>query len=817
MNNFPAHIRTDVDCGLETETIQTVTEHCCSVAEHSKAALSSVGLGESAYLAGLLHDFGKFTQRFSTYIWSAHQGKPVQKGSVNHTFAGVQHLFRCYFDSENESHYLENISCEFIGYAIGAHHGLFDLMKDQKEYGFPHRIINQSIDYEEAKENFQKYCATQEELDIRFHAANQEIGTWISAICQLCMQNADQANEHLMFYSSMLTRLLLSAVIEGDRRDTAEFEHQFDYPDFPKDRKVLWNECLAFLEQKLDTFLQEQPIQRARRKISDICKEKAINKGNIYRLNVPTGGGKTLTSLRYALAHGAAYNKQRIFFIIPLLSIIDQNSQVIREFLPRQDIILEHHSNVVQTEENGAELDPRELLAENWSAPIIITTLVQFLNTLFSGKTTSIRRFQALCNSVIVFDEVQTVPSHMLTLFNLAINFLTEFCGTTVALCSATQPCLEHVPHPLAHQPENLVPYEEKLWTPFCRTCMKNAGTCRLEELPEIVLNKLSQNRSLLVVCNKKEEAAMLCQELQDRVPYLFHLSASMCMAHRRATLEQLEHVLKPENGVKDGILCISTQVIEAGVDISFSCVIRLLAGMDSAVQSAGRCNRNRESEQPAAVYLLQCTDERLNMLKDIKAAQDASHALLEEFAQHPEEYKENLASDEAINFYYRYLYRQMGKNAQDFPVQLKSGDHDTVFNLLSQNTKQLSSNREYHFFLHQSFQTAGKVFRVFKENTTDVLVPFDRKAENLIADLCSKRAAYDIEWVQKLLTAARPYTVSLYQWQLNQLIEAHAIYSTTGQTALVLRREYYHTRTGLLMEPQADPEAEVNICDFLI
>ncbi len=815
MDTFPAHIRTDTICGQKRDIVQSVTEHCRSAAKYARNTLSPVGLGESAYLSALLHDFGKFTQRFSGYLWDAYQGKTVKKGAVNHTFAGVQHLFRCYYDHRNAA--AEKFACELMGYAIGAHHGLFDLMRNQREYGFPHRLNDQSIGYEEAAKNFLNNCADQEELDARFGAAVGELNVWLSELGRLCMQEPERAGEHMSFYSGMLARLLLSAVIEGDRRDTAAFQKRMEFPAISSDRTELWRECLTFLEQRLDEFSQDQPIQRARRKISDVCKQNANLKSGIYRLNVPTGGGKTLTSLRYALAHSVQHHKQRIFFVIPLLSIIDQNSQVLREFLPRQDIVLEHHSNIVQTEEAGDELDQRELLAENWSSPITITTLVQLLNTLFSGKTTSIRRFHSLCNSVIVFDEVQTVPSHMLTLFNLAVNFLTEFCGTTVVLCSATQPCLESVPHPLAHQPVDLVPYEEKLWAPFRRTQIQDAGAYRMEDIPAFLLDKLAQHRSLLVVCNKKGEAEMLYRELRDKVPHLFHLSTSMCMAHRRKTLEQLELLLSPDSGVEDGILCISTQLIEAGVDISFSCVVRLLAGMDSAVQAAGRCNRHGESRQIAPVYLLRCTDERLTMLKDIQSARDASHALLTEFARDPEAYGQDLASEESIRFYYRYLYQQMPSGSQDFPVPLSDGSRSTLFDLLSQNTREFAAGREYPFFLHQNFQTAGKAFRVFDEKTLDVLVPYDQAAKQLLADLCSARAAYDLEFTEAILKAAKPYTVSLYQWQFDQLNDAHAIYPTAGQTALVLRQEYYDMMTGLLMEPQTGLQTEVSLCDFLI
>ena len=189
-------------------------------------------------------------------------------------------------------------------------------------------------------------------------------------------------------------------------------------------------------------------IQSARRIISQQCRQAADSTVGIYRLNVPTGAGKTLSALRFALAHSKAHGKSRIIFTSPLLSILEQNASVIREYVGDDGMILEHHSNVIQPEEDSEELDKAELLMETWdSSPIIITTLVQLLNTMFSGKTSCIRRFHALCDCTIIIDEMQTVPSNLLTLFHLTISFLAKACNTTIVLCSATQPCAEAANH----------------------------------------------------------------------------------------------------------------------------------------------------------------------------------------------------------------------------------------------------------------------------------------------------------------------------------------------------------------------------------
>lgn len=205
---------------------------------------------------------------------------------------------------------------------------------------------------------------------------------------------------------------------------------------------------------------------------------------------------------------------------MPLLSIIEQNSTAIQRAIGDSSLILEHHSNMVREAGCSEDLSLRELLMENWDAPITVTTLVQFLETLFSGKTSAIRRFRSLCSSVIVIDEVQTVPTNMLTLFNLAVNFLVKVCGATVVLCSATQPSLEKADHPLFCTPQPIVPHDDALWQTFSRTRIIDAGAMQLSELPAFIQQQLLQTNSLLVICNKKATATKLyamVKELADR------------------------------------------------------------------------------------------------------------------------------------------------------------------------------------------------------------------------------------------------------------------------------------------------------------
>lgn len=800
MEPFPAHIRVDCDeQGNHFATVQSVGQHCRSTANYARRALLTAGLPQMAYLAGLVHDAGKYTERFRAYLERSARGEPVRRGMVNHTFAGVRLLLETYHRGNGE---IPDVACELLSLAAGGHHGLFDCVDDHQKNGFVHRKTKPDIDYEEAISNFYQFCADKQELNTYFEAAMQELEPVINRICEMTGEDADdrQYEEETAFYMGLLSRLLLSAVIEGDRRDTAEFLNAAEFPAALDEQTLekLWADCLLRVEEKLKSFPQDTGIQRARAMISDQCRAFGKRPGGVLRLNVPTGGGKTLSSLRYALVHAKKWHKQRIVFTSPLLSILEQNAQVIRDFVQDDSIILEHHSNLPQTEENQEALDTRELLTQTYDAPIIITTLVQLLHTLFSGKTTAVRRFHALCGSIIIIDEVQTVPSRLLSMFSLAVNFLSEICGATVVLCSATQPCIEKIHHPL-HQPIlDIVPYDPAVWAEFRRTEIRDAGNLSMEEIITLSLDILYKSDSLLIICNKKDEAEQLFRRLKAFGGNCYHLSAAMCMAHRRIVLEDIKASLKKGDAKT---LCIATQVIEAGVDISFAQVLRFSAGMDSVVQAAGRCNRNGEAGDGsiAPVHLVQCQNESLQHLPDIQAGKDATLALLCEYRLSPADFQHSLLSDASIAYYYQSLYRTMPRGHQDYKIAKKPY---TLFSLLSRNEKYANATlpgfHEYYF--HQAFRLAGALFQVFDEDTIDVIVPYETGGE-IVKNLCSARAKVDMPYVKTQLDRAKSYTISLYRYQVEVLQKEHALVPLCGGALMLLN--HYNENTGFSMEKQ--------------
>lgn len=784
---YPAHIR-KVD---GKKYIQTVEEHCHGVAEIAAELLSDIGLEKTAYLAGMVHDLGKFSENFKNYIEKAADGEKVQRGSVNHTFAGVRFLLEKHSDKQISG--FNDIVLEILAYAVGAHHGLFDCVDDNNNNGFTKRIQKEGIDYLNAAQEFLKICCSKQDIEDLLKQSEKEFFPVFNEIEKLA-DNADAKiqNTQITFYIGFLARLILSAIIEADRSDTAQFMNGYSEKTV-KNISEIWINCIKNVEQKLSTMPLDKPINKTRAQISALCAEAGNLESGIYRLNLPTGAGKTLTSLRYALHHALAHNKKRIIFTMPLLSIIEQNAGIIHDYIGNEELILEHHSNIVETDEND-ELDKRELLIESWNVPIIITTMVQLLNTLFAGKTSNIRRMQALCNSIIVIDEVQTVPDKMLSLFNLALNFLAKICNATIILCSATQPCFEKTMYPLDKSVKDLITLTKEQETVFKRVRLEYKGEMDCEELADFAAGILEENNSLLLVCNTKNEAAvmfnLLCSKLKD--VKAFHISAGMCTAHRKETIKEMQEALENK---QQKVLCVSTQVIEAGVDVSFARVIRLLAGMDNIVQATGRENRNREFDGLAPGYIVRLKGEFLKGLSEIEAAKNAAANLLVKYKNNPQIYDDDLMSAKAVNEYYKSLYENVKSGYHDFYIE---SVRDSILNLMSCNGNVDSEKiPEYNkYFMHQALKTAGGLFTVFDESSIDIIVPYDRGKE--IIQKIFAVGDKDYEKLKAILKEAKLYTVSLFKYQKIKLEEQGALIFVPSAGVYILQDGYYDELTGL-------------------
>ena len=788
---------------------QSLRDHCRRSAKYAYDALEAVGLGMCAMLAALVHDMGKACERFMEYLEAAAAEKDVRRGSVNHTFAGVRFLLERYW-GPGKPESVRAWTAEILAWVGGSHHGQFDLSDPLGGHGFEHRMTKKDICYEEARDNFLRECADIKELDAMFDAAVGEIERFFKAVSD----NIDTAGE-CDFWAGLLARLVLSAVEEGDRRDTYEFMSGKTQPECDVDNDG-WHRLSVQLDEKIDGMECKLEIDRARRDISHRAGEAAQKPGGVYRLNVPTGGGKTLSSLRYAAAHAAIHGKRRLIFAVPLLSILDQNAKAIKGAVGNDGMILEHHSNIIWDEAAPAEeLERADLLRQTWDAPIIITTLVQLLNTMFDGGSGAIRRFHSLCESVVIIDEVQTVPTHLLSLFNVGVGFLSAVCGATVVLCSATQPDTENAAHRIAGEAGPLLLYDPDIWKVFKRTVIIDAGSGSADDIVFMAGQIIDKARSLLIVCNTKAEAADIFKKLPDGEYEKFHLSASMCMAHRDHVIKELKARLDPKSKWRGKLVCVSTQVIEAGVDISFAWVIRLAAGMDSVIQTAGRGNRNGELPGGAEVDIVTLLGEDLGRLPDIRRGKEATLRLLADFKRSPGRFDGDLSSDSAIKSYYSMLYKSiLGQNSevQDGPVKVGQRD-TTLFEMLSDNMAfRQNDNEKYN--MHQAFKTAGERFSVFDRATVDVITGYNLPKTNgegtpdenhekndLIERLCSLDADYDIGYASELIRKAARYTVPLYDYQIKALEQRGGLIPLLGGRAFGLQEGYYDEELGFTME----------------
>lgn len=774
-----AHIA--VDPNTLQQRIQTCTAHSRAAAELTKECLECCGLGEAGYLSGLLHDCGKFTEEFDAYLEKSVAGESVKRGSVIHTFAAVRYLLEHFHTSVGKLKEAD-LSAELLAVSIGGHHGLIDLWDEHHQNGFDHRLTRQPEYDHRAIASFHAECADEEEIQRLFEKAHTEIFKFYQNKLIPSVKSSAEA----FFALGLMARLMTSAVVDADRTDTRCFQQNLPHP---KVQPPSWEECAAQVNAYVAGFPLDTAIQRARRAFSDFCEASAQRAPGLYRLDLPTGGGKTLAALRFAVLHAEKNGMRRIIYTAPLLSIIDQNAKVIRAAVKDSVCVLEHHSNVLEDKAAPEELAQTELLQETWDAQIIITTFVQLLNTLFSGKMSSVRRFQSLCNSVIIIDEVQSLPPKMLSMFNIAVNFLTTCCGTTVLLCSATQPAFDAAMRQMRLCERLIDENTFRRYEPlFRRTVIRDDGQSTLPEIAVHAAEMLQTSDSLLIVCNTKREAAEMVEVLNGATDAkVFHLSAGMCMAHRERTLGALNEALEK----KEKLVCVSTQLIEAGVDVSFGAVIRLAAGLDNIVQAAGRCNRHGEHEEPQSVSVVHLKNEKLGLLAEIRAAQDALNILLADYHRDPDRYSHDLTSDAAIQRYYTALYWAMARGAQDYATH-----GQTLFELLSTNT-QFASEDASSYFLRQAFRTAGEWFEVFDSNQESVLVPYREGAE-LIERLARPQAAYDMAYAQLLLQKAASYTVSLATNRIEQMEKRGMIYTLLHGSLYVLNQEYYDNLLGI-------------------
>ncbi len=811
---------------------QSLEEHLLGVAETAKSFAEKIRLGEQGELIGLLHDLGKYSKEFQTYFRSAvglinpdeddFVNARGLKGKVDHSTAGAQLLW----EELSKRGQLGQIAGQILALCIASHHsGLIDcLSSDAKSLGedtFTRRMrkLDDRTHLKEAISNMDALITKRfRELANNpslIEGLKESIGRLMRSDLDL-IQTASDRNAVTQFKIGLLVRLLFSCLIDADRINTADFENPEAAAKRLKGKYSEWDRLIDRLEEHLRGFIDLYPIDEFRRRISRQCSESATRGRGIFTLTVPTGGSKTLASLRFALRHAKKWKMDRVIYVIPFTSIIDQNAEVVRKILEpagagveQGSVVLEHHSNITPEEQTWKT----KILSENWDAPVIYTTNVQLLETLFGAGTRGARRMHQLANAVIVFDEIQTLPVKCSHLFCNAINFLVEHCGSSVVLCTATQPLLNRVePSKGALRiavGSEIMPGVAKLFEDLKRVEVVNSrkpGGWANEEIACLALGEAEQSDSCLVIVNTKKSAQALFQLCRSatQIP-IYHLSTNMCAAHRKSKLSEIRKRLSNS----ERVLCISTQLIEAGVDIDFGSVIRFAAGLDSIAQAAGRCNRNGRSRL-GRVHIVNPSDESVDMLKDISRGKEITGRLLDEFEKQPDRFGNDLLGPDAMGWYFNYYFFER-RGDMDYPVPAGTlGHNDTLLNLLSVNPNATEEFRRSHgtspnMYLRQSFMAAAKAFKSIDAPTRGVIVPYGEDGKAIINELC---AAFAIEKQFGLLRKAQQYTVNVFPHELQRLREAYAVHEVQdGTDILYLDARYYSDEFGLSLTANGNVE----------
>lgn len=816
---FIAHKRTS------DSSIQSLEAHLTEVAEIAARLASKIDSENAGRLIGLMHDFGKYSHTFQNYIKSGtglinsdeddYVDANGLKGKIDHSTAGAQWVYK---NLERYGDKGQGLLCgQILALCVASHHsGLIDSLDLDAQFNFDRRINkeDEKTHLSECLKNADNTILNNATALATVNLVKELLAILNPIIKQI---NAEYSQGHSAaivpeFNLGFYTRFLFSCLIDADRINSADFESPENVllrskglPD--------WTLAIQRLETKLAGFAVDSEVAKIRKEISDQCLVKATQPQGIYTLSVPTGGGKTLASLRYALNHAKQHGLERIIYIIPYTSIIEQNAAEVRKILqPECDTVewvLEHHSNL----EPELQTWRSKLVADNWDAPVIFTTMVQLLETMFSGGTRGVRRLHQLANSVLIFDEIQTLPINCVHMFCNAINFLTAHTNTTTVLCTATQPLLNALRNPDKGQlnipiENEIIPNINALYQRLERVYVENMykhGGWKKEEITSFTKQLFEENHSCLVIVNTKQWAQDLFLEFQNLgidSAALFHLSTNQCPAHRKDILDKVRKRLKE----KLPVLCVSTQLIEAGVDISFANVVRFFAGLDSIAQAAGRCNRHGEltdkNGEPikGQVYVLNPEQESTDMLKEIEEGKTQAQRVFSELPT------TSILSPEAISRYFQYyFYGRAGEMA--YRKKMENGVEDTLLNLLSSNTSNNFAQKNLQRaqqglrpLLMQSFMAAGKAFKAIDAPTNSVIVPFKEGAQ-LITELCACNNNFSAKEFYRLLKKAQKYSVNVFPNVWAALEKNEAVIEIQGEGVYYLKEEFYNDDFGLTKE----------------
>lgn len=758
---------------------QLLFNHLINVGNASFNLGKQLDVEYMALLVGLLHDLGKADPLFQDKI------KNNKKNSVNHSSAGAKYLHQIYCDMADKNEYFKGPICqsyaEILMFTIEAHHGVFDIGTYNKQVvnniyqRIEYYTLNRKYRYDLVKDyasNIEEYCNENYKLSLKeiFEKGFEE---YINIINRVELKKSNNSDIEFYYYNHCIIRLILSILKNEDIYDTINaYEKIIDKRTNDESK-----DAIEYFYQQIEAEYGSYPpptsdINKVRASIVDVIRTRYDTDSNgIYKLDLPTGAGKTKLSLLYSLHQMKNNNKNKMIYIAPFLSILEQNAYEYRKTLVNDKYILEHHSNVVDNtpfdnedndDDNIAAM--KEYLIESWDQIVILSTMVQFSNTLFKSRSANLRRFYNLSNSVIILDEVQSLPDEMTHIFNLMLNFISKVMNSVIILCSATQPSLDHdsINHKIIYggsnnEDYNLIQLDDKQKQIFDRVKVSLLNDGKESKLADIYDSVLSDDQeSTLIILNTKKSVMSLYEMFEDAMDdtsNLYYLTTNMCPKHRLDIINEIKDKLNNDIDV----VVISTSLIEAGVNLDFRRLYRSYAGFDSIIQAMGRCNREGKYDKGEAYLVnLDKDDEKLGNLKSIENKKNITKKVLDN-------YDGNFDIEELNKRYYAKLF----SNLDD--LDKKVADNKTLLYLLSFN-KEIRQSGDMEGINAQALKEASDQFNLIEDSSESVIVYYGESfalIEELIAAIEEFRG-YDgnkekINEIKILLNKLQPYTISIY------------------------------------------------------
>jgi len=732
----------------DPRVIHSLAEHLSAVSLLAGRMSAHFGAQEWSELAGLWHDLGKYSEDFQRYIRiaSGYEARLVDAApnKVNHSSAGALHA-----EAELSALALP------IAYVIAGHHA-----------GLP--------DWSPAD------GAGDSALENRLREGRRQ-GLLTRAIGRLpesILKTQPPALKPDKFGGGsglhLWIRMIFSCLVDADFLDTEAFMNagkgklRGGYPELP----VLLSQFNDAMEQK-KREAENTSVNQLRANVLRQCRERAAAAPGLYTLTVPTGGGKTLSSLAFALEHAVAHSKRRIIYAIPYTSIIEQTADVFRGIFGAA--VLEHHSNL-DGEKQTAE---SRLAAENWDAPLVVTTNVQLFESLFAARTSRCRKLHNLVNSVIVLDEAQLLPPEFLQPILNIIRLLVKHYGVTFVLCTATQPALgtrkDSFGKTWLRGPGDaieIVSNTDELYAQLERVEVMLPDNLNTPGNWDEIADRISQHPSVLAIVNTRSD----CRELHRRMPPgTIHLSALMCGEHRSYIIKKIKEKLP-----KEPVRVVSTQLIEAGVDVDFPVVYRALSGLDSIAQAAGRCNREGNLADHGQVFVF--VPPKPSPKGMLLFGEDACKIILHERPLNP-------LTPELFKNYFKHYYSKVGKDGLD-----KSG----IEEMLTKDAGQC----------HIQFRTAAEKFQLIDEDgSVAVIVPYadpenaSRDSRPLIVRLRAKELHRD------LLRQLQRFIVSVRKYEFDKLFKDGDLEELAPGLWVLKNETAYRDDLGLLIGETSNPD----------